>query len=90
MSKLGANTNFSDFNVYTHRLTHRVLTKAISFYVKRGTLIFLPCNLHLMRTIARAQASTLGNSLMRVKTARAISAYDTYCLGHWNKKTKRS
>ena len=40
MSKLGANTNFSDFNVYTHRLTHRVLTKAISFYVKRGTLIF--------------------------------------------------
>ena len=43
-----------------------------------------------MRTIARAQASTLGNSLMRVKTARAISAYDTYCLGHWNKKTKRS
>ena len=43
-----------------------------------------------MRTIARAQASTLGNSLMRVKTARAISAYDTDCLGHWNKKTKRS
>ena len=37
--------------------------------------------LHLMRAIARAHAST------RVqKVARATSAYDTYCLGRWNKR----
>ena len=46
-----------------------------------------------MNVIACAHAtthtSTLATSLMHVKIARATSAYDTYCLGHWNDEKEK-
>ena len=37
-----------------------------------------------MRAIARAHASTGPLVWCMLKVVRATSAYDTYCLGHWN------
>ena len=52
----------------------------------RGSLI------HLMRVTARAPTSIRATNLMRVKIAiaRAISIYNTYCLGHWNEENERT
>ena len=44
---------------------------------------------HLMRAIAREQASTHASNLMCVKIACITSVYDAYCLGQWNEKNER-
>ena len=43
-----------------------------------------------MRAISRAHASTRATSFMRVNVARVISVYDTYYLGYWMKKLKKT
>ena len=43
-----------------------------------------------MRVTARAPTSIRATNLMRVKIARAISIYNTYCLGHWNEENERT